>query len=162
MRNNYKIIAITPSGRQRYLSILKNYIYKNKHILDRWDLWVNTNNPSDLEYINYLKQSDPDFINLVYSDYPYNHWGHVNLSISPFWDKATDDNTIYIRFDDDVLFIADNTIENIIDFRIQNPQYLFIYPFIINNIHHSKNLQDRGLVTLEHGKIREEEELLEY
>jgi hypothetical protein len=160
MRNNYKIVAVTPSGRQRYLSILKNYIYKNKHVLDKWDLWVNTNNPVDIEYINHLKQSDPDFINLVYSDYSYNQWGHVNLSISPFWDKATDDDTIYIRFDDDVLFIADNTIENIIDFRIQNTQYLFVYPFIINNIHHSKNLQDRGLITLEYGKIREEEELL--
>jgi hypothetical protein len=159
MNNKYKIVAITPAGRQRYMSILQKYIYKNKHILDRWDLWVNTNNPSDIAYLNSLKQSDPDFINLIQSDFPYNKWGHPNLNISPFWNKATDKDTIYIRFDDDVVFIADGTIESIIDFRIKNPQYLFIYPFIINNIHHSRNLQDRGLLSNHLGNIRTEEEL---
>jgi hypothetical protein len=159
MKNNYKIVAVTPAGRQRYMSILKKYINKNKHILDRWDIWVNTNNPLDLQYIDSLKQSDPDFINLIFSDYPYNYWGHPNLNISPFWDKSTDEDTIYIRLDDDVVFIADGTIDNLVEFRINNPQYLFIYPFIINNIHHSKNLQDRELITKEYGLIRTEEEL---
>jgi hypothetical protein len=159
MKNSYKIVAVTPAGRQRYMSILQKYIYKNKHILDRWDLWVNTNNQSDIEYLNSLKQSDPEFINLIQSDFPYNNWGHSNLNISPFWSKATDEDTIYVRFDDDVVFIADDTIESIVDFRIKNPQYLFIYPFIINNIHHSRNLQDRGLVSTQHGLIRAEEEL---
>jgi hypothetical protein len=46
-----------------------------------------------------------------------------------------------------------------IDFRIKNPQYLFIYPFIINNIHHSRNLQDRRLVSTNYGSVRIEEEL---
>jgi len=159
MKNNYKIVAVTPAGRQRYMSILQKYIYKNKHILDRWDLWVNTNNASDLEYLNSLKQTDPEFINLIQSDFPYNNWGHPNLNISPFWTKATDENTVYIRFDDDVVFIADDTIDTVIDFRTNNPQYLFVYPFTINNIQHSRNLQDRGLVSTNHGLVRTEEEL---
>lgn len=159
MKDQYKIVAVTPAGRQRYMSILQKYIYKNKHILDRWDLWVNTNNQSDIEYLNSLKQNDPEFINLIQSDFPYNNWGHPNLNISPFWDKATDEDTIYIRFDDDVLFIADNTIEQIIEFRIKNPEYLFVYPFIINNIHHSKNLQNRELISTQHGLINEEDNL---
>jgi len=160
MKNNYKIAAVTPAGRERYLAILQKYIYKNKHILDRWDIWVNTNNESDINYINSLKENDPEFINLIQSEFPYNSWGHVNLSIAPFWDKATDEDTIYIRFDDDVVFIADGTIDAIVDFRIKNPQYLFIYPFIINNTHHSRNLQDRGLVTVDLGMVKEEKDLL--
>lgn len=141
------------------MSILQKYIYKNKHVLDRWDLWINTNNQSDIEYLNSLKQNDPEFINLIQSDFPYNNWGHPNLNISPFWNKAIDEDTIYIRFDDDVVFVAEGTIDAIIDFRIKNSQYLFIYPFTINNTHHSKNLQDRGLVSTQHGLVRTEEEL---
>jgi hypothetical protein len=160
MKNNYKIVAVTPAGRERYLAILQKHINKNKHILDRWDIWVNTNNESDISYINSLKENDPEFINLIQSEFPYNNWGHTNLNISPFWDKATDDDTIYIRFDDDVVFIADGTVDAIVDFRIKNPQYLFIYPFIINNTHHSRNLQDRGLVTTDLGMVKEEKDLL--
>jgi hypothetical protein len=159
MKNNYKIVAVTPAGRQRYLEILYTYLCKNKHILDRWDIWINTKNISDLEYLNSLKQTDSEFINLIQSEFPYNNWGHPNLNISPFWTKATDEDTIYIRFDDDVIFVENDTIENLVDFRIKNPQYLFVYPFIINNTHHSRNLQDRGLVTNEFGMIKEEKEL---
>lgn len=159
MKNNYKVVAVTPAGRQRYLEILYKYMCKNKHILDRWDLWINTDNTKDLEYFNQLKESDPDFINLIPSDFPYKNWGHPNLNISPFWTKATDEDTIYVRFDDDVVFIEDNTIETLVNFRIDNPQFLFVYPFIINNTHHSRNLQDRGLLSTQHGWVRKEEDL---
>ncbi len=157
MKNNYKIVAITPSGRKSYLEILYKYISKNKHILDRWDLWVNTENPSDLAYIKELSNND-SFINLVYPDWPYEK-GCPNLSLAPFWSKATDEDTIYIRFDDDIVFIADNTIEKLVDFRIQNKEYFFIYPFIINNSFHSKELQNRGIVDTKHGIIRTYQEL---
>jgi hypothetical protein len=160
MKHNYKIVAVTPAGRSHYLEILSKYIFKNQHIIDRWDLWVNTDNEFDINYLNNLKEKYPSFINLIQSDFSYNTWGHVNLNISPFWGKAIDEDTIYIRFDDDVVYIADKTIENIVDFRISNPQYLFIYPFIINNIHHSRNLQDRNLVSKHLGLVRNEEELL--
>ena len=157
MRNEYKIVAITPSGRREYLEILHKYISKNKHLLDRWDLWVNTENKDDLNYMRGLSSSDP-FINLVYPNWPYER-GCPNLSLAPFWSKATDENTIYIRFDDDVVFIDEKTIENLIDFRINNRDHLFIYPFIINNPFHSKNLQIRGLINEDYGVIRTYKEL---
>lgn len=159
MKNNYKIVAITPAGRKRYMEILYKYIYKNKHILDRWDIWVNTQKEEDLTYLKELGKNDSSFVNLIYSDYPYNNWGHPDLNLTPFWNKATDEDTIYVRFDDDVVFIADGTIENLVDFRIKNPQYFLAYPFIINNTHHSRNLQDRLLVDKTHGQVRCENEL---
>lgn len=156
MIGNYKIVAVTPSGRKRYLEILYKYLCKNKHILDRWDLWVNTENESDLSFIRELGESD-DFVNIVYPSWPYERNTHPNLSITPFWNKATDSDTIYIRFDDDIVFIDDKTIENLVKFRIENPDYFFIYPFIINNTHHSRNLQERGLATKEYGIVTDED-----
>lgn len=157
MKNNYKIVAVTPAGRKMYLEILYKYLCKNKHLLDRWDIWVNTKNESDLNYIKELGEKD-SFINIIYPDWPYES-SYPNLSITPFWSKATDEDTIYIRFDDDVVFIDDNTIENLIDFRINNPEYFFIYPFIINNTHHSKDLQLKGLITEDYGVIGEYQNL---
>ncbi len=157
MKNNYKIVAITPSGRRNYLEILYKYMCKNKHILDRWDLWVNTENSEDLEYMKNLSNND-SFVNLVYPTWPY-YRDCPNLSLAPFWSKATDEDTIYVRFDDDVVFVADNTIENLVNFRLEHEEYFFIYPFIINNPFHSKILQDRGLIDNRHGIIRTHKEL---
>lgn len=154
MKNNYKIVAVTPAGRQRYLEILYKYLCKNKHILDRWDIWVNTNNQSDINYLKSLSEQD-SFVNLIFPDWPYEH----TLSITPFWTKATDEDTVYVRFDDDVVFIADNTIENLVDFRLKHPEYFLIYPFIINSTQHSRNLQDRNLLSTQYGLVRKEEEL---
>jgi hypothetical protein len=160
MKNSYKVVAVTPAGRKRYMEILQKYIYKNKHILDRWDLWVNTTNQEDINYLNQLKNNDPEFINLILSEYSPNHWGHPSLSITPFWPHSTDEDTVYVRFDDDVVYIADGTIENLVQFRLDNLKYFTIYPFIINNSQHSRNLQDRGLMTTEFGLVRSEQELL--
>ena len=157
MKNGYNIVAITPAGRREYLEILYKYMVKNKHILDKWDLWINTENKEDLDYILHLAESD-SFVNLVYPEWPYVR-ECPNLSISPFWSKAVDDNTIYIRFDDDVVFIDNDTINNIIDFRIKNKNHLFIYPFIINNPFHYKNLQLRGLISEKYGIVRTYKEL---
>jgi hypothetical protein len=154
MKNNYKVVAVTPAGRQRYLEILYRYICKNKHILDRWDIWVNTPHQSDIDYLKNLAANDP-FVNLIFPEWPYEQ----TLSITPFWTKATDEDTVYVRFDDDVVFIADNTIENLVQFRLNNPEYFLIYPFIINSTQHSRNLQDRGLISTQYGLVRQEEEL---
>jgi hypothetical protein len=157
MINKYKVVAITPAGRRNHLEILHKFIIKNKNILDRWDLWVNTENIDDLQYMLNLSKND-SFINLVYPTWPYER-NYPNLSLAPFWSKATDDDTIYIRFDDDIVFIDDNTIENLVKFRIENKNHLFIYPFIINNQFHSKNLQIRNLINQDFGIIRNYKEL---
>lgn len=154
MKNNYKIVAVTPAGRQRYLEILYKYMCKNKHILDRWDIWVNTPNQSDIDYLKTLAIND-SFVNLIFPEWPY----EKTLSITPFWTKATDKDTIYIRFDDDVVFVADGTIERLVQFRLDNPEYFLIYPFIVNSTQHSRNLQDRGLISTQFGLVRQEEEL---
>jgi hypothetical protein len=47
----------------------------------------------------------------------------------------------------------------LVNFRIEHQEYFFIYPFIINNPYHSKNLQLRGLIDSKYGIIRTYDEL---
>ncbi|MBA3922196.1 MAG: hypothetical protein H0X31_11035, partial [Nostocaceae cyanobacterium] len=67
MFENYKVVAVTPSGRQRYLEILIPYILKDKGIIDEYHLWVNTSDASDISYIESLQNKFPSFIKLVWS-----------------------------------------------------------------------------------------------
>lgn len=56
-----------------------------------------------------------------------------NASINGFFKYCLEKDTIYIRFDDDVVWMEPYFFEKFIDFRIQNKHYFLIFPLIINN-----------------------------
>ena len=63
------------------------------------------------------------------SQIPIN-WIH---SIYHFFKEYTDPNTIYLRFDDDICYIAPDAINNLLNFRIEHPEFFLVYPVIVNN-----------------------------
>ncbi len=130
MFENYKIIATTPAGRQRYLEILLPYILKDRGIIDEYHLWVNTSNASDIKYIKSFQERFPDFIKLVWSPLTPNG----SASVYPFYQYCIESNTIYIKIDDDICFIEDGAFERLLRFRVAHPEYFLVYPNIINNV----------------------------
>ncbi len=130
MYNGYKIVAVTPAGRKRFLKLLCHYTFKNSKILDKHELWVNTKNQDDINYINDLCNSNSFFKQI-------NPTKPVSLrpaeSIYQFFNTCIQEDTIYIRFDDDICFICDDTIEKLVKFRIENPDPFLVYPIIICN-----------------------------
>jgi hypothetical protein len=135
----YRIVGITPAGRKKTLKILKEYTLSNRDVLDEHQLWVNTSNKNDINYINSLKKTYPDFFKLVYRDEADGR----SRNIFKFFTEATAPNTIYVRFDDDVVFI--NNLKKLLDFRIENPKYFLVFPIIINNAVCNHVLQKKGL-----------------
>ncbi len=128
MWHDYKVIAVTPAGRQKYLEILVPYVLKNHEIIDEYHLWLNTENKTDLHYIGQLANQN-DFIKAI----PLGLKPEGNRTIHNFFKRCCDKKTIYIRFDDDICFIADNAVEELLRFRIENPNYFLVFPNIINN-----------------------------
>lgn len=124
MFQDYKIIAIVPAGRQQYLSVLVPYLLKSS-IIDEYHLWINTGNPHDLDYINSLK----DNFKLVKF---YDKMVRPQ-SQSPFFKYCIDSSAIYLKFDDDICYVHENAIENLIKYRIENKKYFIIIANIINN-----------------------------
>lgn len=127
MIDGHKVICVTPSGRQRYMELLVPMILSSD-IVDEYQIWVNTTNQSDLYFLSSLPSNDKR-IRLIYSDIPHNG----NLSIYRFFRQAIEPRTVYIRFDDDIVWIEKDSIEKIARFRINNPQYFLTSPIIINN-----------------------------
>jgi hypothetical protein len=132
MIGDKKIVVVTPAGRKRYMEILLKYILRERDIVDEYRIWVNTKSQTDVSYFENLKEEYEGFVTLDERHIEEPECGE-NTNIHRFFDKCTESNTIYIRLDDDVIWLSENFIKNLVEFRIENPDPLLVYPAIINN-----------------------------
>jgi len=131
MINDRKVIIVIPSGRKQTLSILLKYIEKELDIIDEIRFWLNTSNSDDVSFIqNYIKENNKCSIDL--SAINDKNLGNSRC-ISLFFKNCVDENSIYLRFDDDIVFLEENFIKDFIKFRIENPEPFLILGNIINN-----------------------------
>lgn len=137
-----KKIVVTPAGRKKYLEILSKYLIKYKNEFDEWHLWCNTIVPEDVDYIRELSK-DHDFIKIIEmpdmsSKTDLHYWPDGNMIHAftiPYFIQvdSTDEDSVYLRLDDDILFIRENSIKNIFEYRINNDSNCLVYGNIINN-----------------------------
>jgi len=128
MYKNYRVISTTPAGRMQNLQLLNRYLLNFSDIIDEHHFWINTDCQEDIDYIYHTCKNN-SFFKLRESQIPIN-WIH---SIYHFFKEYTDPNTIYLRFDDDICYIAPDAINNLLNFRIEHPEFFLVYPVIVNN-----------------------------
>lgn len=128
MYNNFKIVVNTAAGRRRYMQYLVPPII-NSDIVDRYDIWINTNNGADIEFFKQLANHYPK-VNLVWQPD-----GILNgiKSINAFYRICVEDETIYMKLDDDVVWFEPQLFEKMVKFRVDNPDYFIVSPLVINN-----------------------------
>lgn len=125
----YKIVVVTPAGRKKYMELLLPYILKNKHIIDEYRIWVNTKSDSDIDWFKDLAIANINYITLEFLDCEI----HIPGTIYKFFKNCVDEKTIYIRLDDDIVWLEDNFFEKLLKFRIENSNFLLVYGNIVNN-----------------------------
>lgn len=123
------VIVVTPCGRKRYLEILLENLKKNKEHFQQWHLWVNTDETEDREYCNELAL-EYDWIRLIVRP---NVSYHVWNNIYQFWKYYQKEDTVYVRIDDDVVYLEKDFIKKITEFTANNPQFIITYGNINNN-----------------------------
>lgn len=119
---------VTPAGRKESLEILYNHLKSQSRDFKQWTLWLNTVNQDDINYCKKLEKNNK-WIKTIDLDIPFNS----NYSIHTFFKHACDPNKIYIRLDDDIVWLESNFIKKLSTFRYENPQYFLVYGNIINN-----------------------------
>lgn len=144
MYKNYKVVVNTAAGRRRYMQYLIPYVIACD-IVDRYDLWVNTMNRQDIEFFKLLAIKYPK-INLVWQPE-----GIINgnKSINAFYLDCIEDNTIYFKLDDDIIWMEPDLIERMVQFRIDNPHYFLVTPLVINNALSTYLLEICGKIKLD-------------
>lgn len=155
MYRGYKIVPFIPAGRKERMSVLVNYLLKFKgKPIDQVYLWRNTQNSDDLAYINSLESDYFKIFDVTQDGEVWNDPKQLNTG--KYYKYTTDPNTIYIRFDDDIVYVDDKYFKNMLDFRIDNPQYFLVFGNIWNNAIISYIQQRMGRISPEKGVVEKE------
>jgi hypothetical protein len=140
-----KVVCVTPAGRRATLSILKTYMDKlyTLGVINEWHLWFNVKNDDDREYVLSLENDYTKIIRLFDKEEP--GFGTASV-ISRFFSYCNDPYTVYVRLDDDIVYIDIDGFKRFIQFRIADTTHFMVYPLIINNIFTSAFLQKNGVL----------------
>lgn len=137
-----KVIVVTPAGRKRYLEVLLKNLKRERNGFDEWHLWVNTNVQEDVEYCRslaaeneWIKTIELTGINEVSS------W-----NIHRFFKHAMDKDCVYVRLDDDIVFLERGFFGKLVEYRLANPHPFLVYANIVNNAVVSHIHQRNGLI----------------
>lgn len=153
----YKVVVVTPAGREKYMSVFKKYIYRKmaEGLVDNWQLWLNTVEPADIAYLESMEREHPNVKIYRLGEPITPTWETYNaLQTHKFFINTHDDDTIYIRFDDDIVWAADDAIEKICQARIDHPDAYLIYPNIINSTICTSFHQENGALDESAGRVK--------
>ena len=144
MYNNYLVVANTAAGRRRYMQWLIPFVVSSD-IIDRYDIWVNTHDSVDIEFFKRIAAAFPK-VQLVWQPD-----GIVcgNNSINAFYRQCTEEHAIYIKLDDDIIWMEPDLIEKMVRFRVEHPEYFLVSPLVINNSLSTYLLQVHGKLKLD-------------
>lgn len=143
MYQNYKIVVCTAAGRRRYMQYLVPQILCSD-LVDRYDIWVNTRNILDIEFFKLLAARYPK-VNLV--EQPDGMIDGIR-SINAFYRRCIDVDTIYVKVDDDVIWLEPSLLEKMVKFRFEHSEYFLVSPLVINNALSTYLLQVHGKLRL--------------
>lgn len=135
MYRDYRVEVFIPSGRKRTMSILMDNLSRFQHIVDRVQIWVNTGDgqEADTQWLESLPDTYGDWAKLYRLTNDQYKIRPIQLRTGLFYTNTIDPKTIYIRFDDDIVYIDDAFFQNLLDFRIDHPDYFLVMANIVNN-----------------------------
>ncbi|KAI9719704.1 MAG: hypothetical protein M1828_006137 [Chrysothrix sp. TS-e1954] len=128
-----KVVGLIFFGRRSRVSILDCYLKRNLvengGVLDEVRFIARTDNAEDLEYLDELVRTSKSYTRVNIT----NSHGKTNkVNYGQVWDLAKK-GELYIKLDDDVVFIGNETIPSLIKSKIEHPEHLAISANVINN-----------------------------
>lgn len=156
MIDGKRVVAWTPYGRKRTVSILAEYMQRDieRGIVDEWWLCSNTD-PEQVEDIGYgfrLSMLIPE-IKWVERDPKLPRLFPKQRNTGYFYRQMTDPDTVYVRLDDDIVYVAPNAIERIVRHRIETQVGVASFGLIWNNAICTYFLQKHGVVETTQGTV---------
>ena len=156
MIDGHKVACWTPFGRERTVSILVKYMERDvkRGLVDEYILYMNTDDEqvADREY-GYRLAEEHDWIRII--ERPERYPGPKQRSTGYFYRYATDPDTVYVRLDDDVVYLHEAAVENLVRARLEMPAPTAVFPIIINNAICSHFLQLCGKIPAEWGEVKQ-------
>jgi hypothetical protein len=163
MIDGHRVIGWCPYGRERTVSILVEYMARDhaRGLIDEFWLYLNTDpeQTSDLRYAYQLAR-EHDWVKVknrptgtVLQRPKQRNTGYAyRLFVDPAHveDPA---NTIFVRLDDDIVYVHDTLVERLVKAKIEMPHTMCVFPFIVNNAVCSWFAQQLGKIPFEWGTV---------
>lgn len=151
-----RVVAFTPYGRELTISLLKDYMVRDheRGIVDEWWLLMNTD-PYQTDDVAYAKKLARKHKWIKMIERPVDPPLHPKqLNTGTFYRYMTDEDTVFVRFDDDIVYVEENAIERLASARIHKKHPFIIFPVIWNNAIVSYYLQQFGIIPLDYGVVK--------
>ncbi|KAK5082309.1 hypothetical protein LTR05_007455 [Lithohypha guttulata] len=124
-----KVIGLIFFGRKDRVQILKCYLERNLAVNGGWldeVHWVrNTDRKEDVDYLHQIIAANP-----AYKQIEIKETGFIGYGLA--WSTLQVD-AIYVKIDDDVVFLADDTIPRMVSTKLGHPEYLVVSANMINS-----------------------------
>ncbi|KAI1135437.1 hypothetical protein F5Y05DRAFT_421396 [Hypoxylon sp. FL0543] len=125
-----KVVGMVFYGRKRYVDLLDCYLQQNLAsnggYLDEVWIMAHTKNEDDIAWAEDLVRRIPEY-KIVGKDVC------VGKTYSCMWNYAVEDKTIYIKIDDDIVFIHPDAIPQLVHTRIALPHPYAISANLVNS-----------------------------
>lgn len=156
MIDGKKVVCWTPYGREETMSILVKYMERdvNAGVVDEYHLYMNTD-PH--------QERDREFAMELYEKYAWIDLKHrpenepalhpKQLNTGRYYRHAVEPDTIYVRFDDDIVYVHEHAIERLVRRTIGSHSFVS-FPLIWHNAVCSYYSQQMGKIPEEWGIVR--------
>jgi hypothetical protein len=149
MIDGKRVVAWTPFGREETASILHKYLKRDheRGIVDEWWLCLNTDpdQVSDLRF-GYKLARENDFVKAKDRPTGLPRLTPKQRNTGYFCRYMTDPDTVYVRLDDDIIYVHDDAIEALVRHKLETPQATCSFPIMWNNSIISWFLQNSGVI----------------
>ncbi|KAL8736559.1 MAG: hypothetical protein Q9181_002369 [Wetmoreana brouardii] len=126
--NKFPIVGVVFYGRRNRVEILECYLRRNLvengGLLDEVIFVTKTNDVADLEWLDQLIPTSKSYKKRMLAD--------RGINFGQTWD-IFEKGTMYVKIDDDVMFIDNSTIREIVTMKTAHPEYLLVSANGINN-----------------------------
>ncbi len=151
------VIAFTPFGRERTVSVLLPYLQREHEqgLLDQWWLCLNTDpdQVSDLAYAYSLARDYP-WIRALDRPAQLPRMTPKQRNTGYFYRYMTDPAAVYVRFDDDIVYLHEKALHNLVKSKTEmGAAILASFPIIWNNAIISWYGQQLGIIPREYGQV---------
>lgn len=139
MIDGKRVVAWTPYGRVRTYSLLIKYLAREveRGLVDEVWAYMNTDphgQEADVEYAEHLDATLGDWFRRMYRPEGIpRHPGPKQRNTGFAYRHMTDPDTVYIRFDDDIVYVQEDAIENLVRKRLEAPAPVAIFGTTWNN-----------------------------
>ena len=117
-----RVKLVIPYGRKDRVECLLSYVMRDLDVFDEVLLWANTADTGDNAYLAQLDLKLPDKFRILREEATKAKDLGTLRGVYPMYGQLREDNTLYVKVDDDVVYVHEGAFRSLVDFALANKE----------------------------------------